>query len=37
MQKLAKFIKGELLEVLPVTLFFCVAFNVITLTKRLIL
>ena len=37
MQKILRTIKHEVLEILPPTLFFFVAFNVITITKRLML
>ena len=37
MQKILKAIKDELLEIIPPTIFFFVAFNVITFTKRLML
>ena len=37
MQKILKIIKRELVEVLPPTLFFFIAFNVITISKRLML
>jgi hypothetical protein len=37
MQKILRTIKHELLEVLPPTIFFFVAFNVVTITKRLML
>ena len=37
MQKILKVIKDELLEIIPPTIFFFVAFNVITFTKGLML
>ncbi len=37
MHKILKIIKHELAEVLPPTLFFFIAFNVITISKRLML
>ena len=37
MQKILRAIKGELLEVIPPAIFFFVAFNVITYTKKLML
>jgi hypothetical protein len=37
MQKILKVIKDELLEIIPPTIFFFVAFNVLTYTKKLML
>ena len=37
MQKILKIIKHELIEVLPPTVFFFVAFNVIVISKKLML
>src|SRR5512135_1592901 len=37
MQKVLRTIKNELLEIIPPTIFFFVAFNVLTYTKRLML
>jgi hypothetical protein len=37
MQKILRTIKRELLEIIPPTIFFFVAFNVITYTKGLML
>ena len=37
MQKILRAIKRELLEIIPPTIFFFVAFNVITYTKKLML
>ena len=37
MQKILRAIKHELLEIIPPTIFFFVAFNVLTYTKRLML
>jgi hypothetical protein len=37
MQKILNAVKHELLEILPATLFFFVAFNVIVITKKLML
>ena len=37
MQKILRTIKHELLEIIPPTIFFFVAFNVITFTKGLML